>query len=325
MQSGESTSATERVCTALPSVLKTGDYILQVRSEAHRSAVMDVLSHQDDIARWTHVPFPYGDADYDHWLQLEDSHYVILENGRLLGAVGAGLDPEAHTAEVGYWLAPSARSKGIATLALCALCDALFEAGYERLFADVLVGNPQSERVLERAGFCFEGVMRSVYSPSCGLGEARRDQRRYSRLPTDAGKSISRDSLVVSIDNALTSFSELWSPHILGNVNDYEVRVAKVQGEHLWHAHVNTDEFFMVLSGVFSISLREKDGQREVVLNEGDFFVVPRGVEHRPRSRDGASILMFERQGTSSVGDYKGTVPEHIDATRGHTGETQST
>lgn len=318
-----------RSVAGLPPVLSAGAYALQMRSEAHRRAAIDVLSLNDDIARWTHVPFPYGDAEFDAWLGIGDSHYVILENGRLLGSVGAALSPESRTAEVGYWLTSDARGKGAATLALCALCDALFDAGYERLGADVLAGNPKSERVLERAGFRFEGVIRSVYSPRCGLGPKRKDQRRFSRLVTDVFEDT-RDGAaegapVMNIKSALATFAELWSPRVIGNVNDYEVRIAKVEGEHLWHSHVDTDEFFLVLSGSFDISLRESAGERDVALCEGEFFVVPRGVEHRPHSKDGAAILMFERGGTSSVGDYNGELPTHIDSTRGHRLETQST
>lgn len=303
----------------LPAELTAGPYMLQIRSEAHREDAVDILRRTDDIARWTHVPFPYGDAEFDEWLCLGDSHYVILENGALLGSVGAGLDPESRTAEVGYWLSPSARGKGVATVALLALCRSLFEAGYERLYANVLPGNPKSEDVLERAGFQFEGVLRSVYSPRCGLHPARHDMRRFSRLVTDSPRSHgeTQGQRVVNVNEALATFAELWSPRVIGAVNDYDVRVAKVQGEHLWHAHLDTDEFFFVLAGTFCISLRQAGGERDVTLQQGEFFVVPRGVPHRPYSEHGASILMFERRGTSSIGDYEGAVPEHIDSTLG--------
>lgn len=178
--------------TGLPHALDAGPYALQMRSEVHRQAAIDVLSRSNEIARWTHVPFPYGDVEFDAWLRIGDSHYVILEDGHLLGSVGAALSPESATAEVGYWLAPDARGKGVATLALCSFCDALFDAGYERLSADVLAANPKSERVLERAGFQFEGVIRSVYSPRCGLSSERKDQRRFSRLVTDVLESGDR-------------------------------------------------------------------------------------------------------------------------------------
>ncbi|MGQ0837245.1 cupin domain-containing protein [Actinokineospora sp.] len=118
----------------------------------------------------------------------------------------------------------------------------------------------------------------------------------------------------IDLHTALASFDALWSPRVVTRVNDYDVRIAKVAGEHVWHTHENTDEFFLVLDGELTIALRD----REVVLPRGAVFVVPRGVEHRPSSADGASILMFEPTGTSTVGDRHDPVPDHVDATTGH-------
>ncbi len=97
-------------------------------------------------------------------------------------------------------------------------------------------------------------------------------------------------------------------------VNDYDVRIAKAHGEHIWHTHEHTDEFFLVLDGEFEIALRD----RVVVLRAGEVFTVPRGVEHKPSSPRGASILMFEPTGTLTVGDRHDEVPGHVDATTGH-------
>jgi mannose-6-phosphate isomerase-like protein (cupin superfamily) len=122
----------------------------------------------------------------------------------------------------------------------------------------------------------------------------------------------------ISLDKALASFSDLWSPRIVTSVNDYDVRVAKVEGDHLWHTHDHTDEFFLVLEGELRISLRESAGERTVTLPKGSLFTVPRGTEHRPSSPTGASILMFEPTGTLTVGDRHDEVPAHVDATTGH-------
>jgi mannose-6-phosphate isomerase-like protein (cupin superfamily) len=124
----------------------------------------------------------------------------------------------------------------------------------------------------------------------------------------------------IELAAALAGFEQLWSPRIVTRVNDYDVRVAKVAGEHVWHAHDDTDEFFLVVEGELRIALRDGPGgaQREVVLPRGAVYVVPRGVEHRPSSPGGASILMFEPSGTSSVGDRHDPVPDHVDATTGH-------
>lgn len=122
----------------------------------------------------------------------------------------------------------------------------------------------------------------------------------------------------ISLDDALSRFDQTWSPRIVTTINDYDVRIAKVEGEHIWHNHDDTDEFFMVLDGRFDIALREDDGsERTVQLDRGDVFVVPRGQYHRPSS-PGASILMFERSGTSTTG-AETEIPDHVDSTAGHT------
>ncbi|MEV7682258.1 cupin domain-containing protein [Streptomyces sp. NPDC088341] len=122
----------------------------------------------------------------------------------------------------------------------------------------------------------------------------------------------------VALSEALASFDALWSPRIVTRVNDYDVRVARVAGEHIWHVHVDTDEFFQVIEGELSIALREEGGERTVALPRGSVFVVPRGVWHKPSSATGASLLLFEPSGTLSVGDRHDDIPDHIDATTGH-------
>jgi mannose-6-phosphate isomerase-like protein (cupin superfamily) len=123
----------------------------------------------------------------------------------------------------------------------------------------------------------------------------------------------------VNLAEALASFSDVYSPRIVTRVNDYDVRIAHVRGEHVWHAHEDTDEFFLVLDGRFDVALRDADGNEStVVLGKGDVFVVPRGTEHRPSS-PGGSILMFEPTGTASTGDrHEGGIPAHVDSTTGH-------
>lgn len=121
----------------------------------------------------------------------------------------------------------------------------------------------------------------------------------------------------IDLHSVLASFTDLWSPRIVSRVNDYDVRVAKATGDHLWHAHDDTDEFFLVLDGELTIALRDDQDERAVTLPKGTVFVVPRGVEHKPSAPDGASILMFEPTGTLSIGDRHEDVPHHVDATIG--------
>lgn len=123
----------------------------------------------------------------------------------------------------------------------------------------------------------------------------------------------------VNLSNALASFDAIYSPRIVTRVNDYDVRIAHTRGEHVWHIHHDTDEFFLVLDGRFDVALRGADGaERTVNLGPGDVFVVPRGTEHKPSSPGGA-ILMFEPSGTLTTGDqHHGAVPDHVDSTTGH-------
>lgn len=121
----------------------------------------------------------------------------------------------------------------------------------------------------------------------------------------------------IGLQTVLAQIDDLWSPRIVARVNDYDVRVAKFEGEYIWHAHDNTDEFFMVLDGVLHIGLRDGLGERVVVLEQGEVFVVPCGTEHKPVAPNGASILMFEPSGTLTVGDRHEDVRDDIVATTG--------
>ncbi len=122
----------------------------------------------------------------------------------------------------------------------------------------------------------------------------------------------------VNLTEALASFDDVYSPRIVARMNDYDVRIAHTAGEHVWHVHDETDEFFLVLEGRFDVTMRGDDGgETTVVLLKGDTFVVPRGIEHRPSSPGGA-ILMFEPSGTSTTGDrHDGAIPDHVDSTTG--------
>ena len=125
-------------------------------------------------------------------------------------------------------------------------------------------------------------------------------------------------SAPVNLSQALAEFSDVYSPRIVGRVNDYDVRIAHVNGEHVWHVHEHTDEFFLILDGQFDVSLRDAEGgERTVTLRQGDIFTVPKGTEHKPSSPGGA-ILMFEPTGTVTTGDrHEGDIPAHVASTAG--------
>jgi mannose-6-phosphate isomerase-like protein (cupin superfamily) len=103
----------------------------------------------------------------------------------------------------------------------------------------------------------------------------------------------------VDLAAALATFAEPWSPRIVGRYNGNKIFLAKAKGDFVWHSHPETDDLFLVLEGRLTIKLRDRD----VELGPGELFVVPRGVEHCPRSADGASILLIEPDGTPNTGD----------------------
>ena len=103
---------------------------------------------------------------------------------------------------------------------------------------------------------------------------------------------------------ALSGISEYWQPHLLTTINDYDVKVVKIQGEFVWHTHPDTDELFFVVSGELTIQLRDRD----VVLKPNDVFVVPRGVEHCPKAAAEVHAVLFEPQGTVNTGDAGGNM-----------------
>ncbi len=103
----------------------------------------------------------------------------------------------------------------------------------------------------------------------------------------------------INLQDKLSKFSEHWSPKIIAQMNDYHFKLAKVQGEFVWHDHPETDEMFLVLKGQLEIHLR--DGV--VTLNEGEMYVVPKGVEHKPVAENECHIMLIEPAGTVNTGD----------------------
>ena len=106
----------------------------------------------------------------------------------------------------------------------------------------------------------------------------------------------------VNLDEKLALFDDLWSPKIVAKLNDYDIQVAKAQGEFVWHEHADTDELFLVLKGRLTIQMRDGD----VELGPGELFVVPKGVEHCPRAGDGLEILLIEPAGVVNTGSAGG-------------------
>lgn len=118
----------------------------------------------------------------------------------------------------------------------------------------------------------------------------------------EEGSWMSKSVVPVNLVDKLSQFSELWSQKKVAVLNDYEVKLAKLKGEFVWHTHEDTDELFLVISGRLTIQLRDGD----VVLEPGELFVVPRGVEHCPVADEETAILLFEPAGTINTGDAGG-------------------
>jgi mannose-6-phosphate isomerase-like protein (cupin superfamily) len=106
----------------------------------------------------------------------------------------------------------------------------------------------------------------------------------------------------VNLTEKLACFDELWSPRIVGELNGQHVKLAKLRGEFVWHHHEKEDELFLVVKGRLVLKLRDRD----VVLEPGEFFIVPRGVEHLPVAAEEVHLLLFEPAGTLNTGNVVG-------------------
>lgn len=102
----------------------------------------------------------------------------------------------------------------------------------------------------------------------------------------------------VNLADKFALFSDQWSPKIVGQVDNYDVKLAKIEGEFVWHAHENEDEMFLVISGQLIMRFRD----REVTVNAGEFIIVPKGVEHNPFAPVETHIVLFERNSTAHTG-----------------------
>jgi mannose-6-phosphate isomerase-like protein (cupin superfamily) len=113
----------------------------------------------------------------------------------------------------------------------------------------------------------------------------------------------------INITTKFNQFSDYWSPKIIAQLNDYHFKIAKVQGEFVWHTHPETDEVFLIMEGELEIHFRDQIA----TLHQGDMLVVPKGIEHKPVAKNECKILLIEPAGTLNTGDAGG------DLTRNHT------
>jgi len=114
----------------------------------------------------------------------------------------------------------------------------------------------------------------------------------------------------LNIEEKFSRFSEHWFPRVIAEMNDYQFKLVKAEGEFVWHKHAETDEVFIVINGVLDIELR--DGK--VTLESGEMFVIPKGVEHRPIAKKECKILLIEPKGVINTGNAGGQLTAENDA-----------
>ena len=105
----------------------------------------------------------------------------------------------------------------------------------------------------------------------------------------------------VNIQEKLSQFTTYWDPKIIGVFNKERIQVVKLKGEFVWHDHKNADEVFLVIKGHLVIHFRDKD----VEANEGEFIIIPKGVEHKPEAKDEVHIVLIDPEGTTNTGDVE--------------------
>jgi len=110
----------------------------------------------------------------------------------------------------------------------------------------------------------------------------------------------------VSIQDKLALFSDYWSPRIIGELNQQQVKLVKFRGEFIWHHHDHEDEMFLVISGSFTMELRDKS----IPLFPGEFIIIPKGVEHRPVAANEVQVMLFEPATTLNTGNQESNLTQ---------------
>lgn len=106
----------------------------------------------------------------------------------------------------------------------------------------------------------------------------------------------------INFAEKFAAFSEHWSPRVIAEMNDYQFKLVKLKGEFVWHAHADTDEVFIVIEGHMVLEFRD----RSVPLAAGELYVVPKGIEHRPRADDECCVMLVEPRGVVNTGEAGG-------------------
>ncbi|MGB1487588.1 MAG: cupin domain-containing protein [Candidatus Poseidoniaceae archaeon] len=103
----------------------------------------------------------------------------------------------------------------------------------------------------------------------------------------------------INLDEKFALFNEHWTPKIISELNDYQIKIVKVEGDFVWHDHSDTDEFFLVIEGTLFIEFENETME----LNAGELYVVPKGVQHRPFAQKECKVMLIEPRGVVNTGD----------------------
>ncbi len=103
----------------------------------------------------------------------------------------------------------------------------------------------------------------------------------------------------INLEEKFSLFNEHWTPKIISELNDYQIKIVKVEGDFVWHDHSDTDEFFLVIEGILFIEFESETMQ----LNEGELYVVPKGVKHRPFAKSECKVMLIEPRGVVNTGE----------------------
>jgi mannose-6-phosphate isomerase-like protein (cupin superfamily) len=113
--------------------------------------------------------------------------------------------------------------------------------------------------------------------------------------------NINMSTESINLNQKFKLFSDNWSPKVIAELNDYQIKLIKINGEFIWHSHDDTDEAFIVINGELTIKFR--DGK--VDIKKGEMFIVPKGVEHKPIAKNECQIMVIEPKGVVNTGDKK--------------------
>ena len=132
-------------------------------------------------------------------------------------------------------------------------------------------------------------------------GENRNRERNSWQNNQKKSNNINKSTESINLNHKFKLFSDNWSPKVIAEMNDYQFKLIKINGEFIWHSHDDTDEAFIVINGEFTIKFRD----RKVDIKKGEMFIVPKGVEHKPIAKNECQIMVIEPKGVVNTGDKK--------------------